>query len=189
MIRLPRFSTRGAAATTLLAALLAALCCASAQAAESFTNERQLGTKYSSLTQINAANAKDLSQAWEYHTGETNTTKGVLDAFEDEPSLIDGSLIICTTTRRLIALDPATGKERWVYDSNSKIAGMRKCRGISAWTDDTAAAGAMCKTRIFLGTPDYRLVAVDSKTGKTCPEFGDNGIVEIGRASCRERVS
>lgn len=166
-------------ASRMLSVITLLLCAASAFAAETFTNDRQLGTKYSPLTQINTANAKNLQLAWEYHTGETNNTKGVLDAFEDEPSLIDGSLVVCTTTRRLIALDPATGKQRWIYDPKSKIAGMRKCRGISAWTDDAAPAGTMCKTRIFLGTADYRLVAVDSKTGKTCPGFGTNGEVKM----------
>src|SRR5579885_1781851 len=117
-------------------ALWAALSIApGARAAEPFTDQRQLGTKSSPLAQINTANVKDLQLAWEYHTGEVNNAKNVLDAFEDEPSLIDGNLIVCTTSRRLIALDPATGKERWIYDPKSKLAGMRKCRGISAWVD------------------------------------------------------
>jgi quinoprotein glucose dehydrogenase len=150
-----------------------------AQAAESFTNERQLGLKYSTLKQINAANVKDLQLAWEYHTGEKSTDNKVLDAFEDEPSLIDGNLVVCTTSRRLIALDPATGAQRWVFDPKVQATGMKKCRGISAWTDEAAAAGSMCKTRIFLGTADYRLIAVDSKTGQACPAFGDGGQVKM----------
>jgi quinoprotein glucose dehydrogenase len=58
-----------------------------AKAAEPFTDQRQLGTKYSPLAQINTKNVGDLQLAWEYHTGETNTAKSSLDAFEDEPSL------------------------------------------------------------------------------------------------------
>ncbi len=148
--------------------------------AESFTNQRQLGLKYSSLAQINTDNVKNLQLAWEYHTGEPHSTsKKVLEAFEDEPSLIEGNLVVCTPTRRLIALDPATGKQRWLYDPKQKIVGMRKCRGISAWTDNLAPADAICKTRILLGTADYRLVAVDAKTGKPCTEFGVNGEVQM----------
>jgi quinoprotein glucose dehydrogenase len=162
------------------AALLALLTLVStAHAAETFTNERQMGQKYSPLTQINRSNVANLQLAWEYHTGEVSHATNVLDAFEDEPSLIDGSLIVCTTSRRLIALDPATGAQRWVYDPKAKLSGMRKCRGISAWTDDAAADGAFCKTRIFLGTSDYRLVAVDSKTGKACTDFGEKGEVQM----------
>ena len=150
-----------------------------ADAADPFTDQRQMGTKYSPLTQISADNVRNLQTAWEYHTGEISLDNKALDAFEDEPSLIDGNLIVCTTSRRLIALDPATGKERWVYDAKAQATGMKKCRGISAWTDAAAPAGAMCKTRLFLGTADYRLVAIDSRTGKACPEFGDNGQVQM----------
>jgi quinoprotein glucose dehydrogenase len=56
---------------------------------------------------------------------------------------------------------------------------MRKCRGISAWTDNAAAADTACKTRILLGTADYRLIAIDAKTGKPCPQFGVNGEVQM----------
>jgi len=57
-----------------------------ARAAETSTTDRQFGLKYSPLTRINTSNVKDLQPAWEYHTGETSTEKGVLDAFEDEPA-------------------------------------------------------------------------------------------------------
>src|SRR6202030_2626922 len=100
----------------LLAFPVLLLCSAQIPAAESFTSQRQLGLKYSPLTQINVGNVQDLTLAWEYHTGETSTATTSLDAFEDEPSLIEGNLVVCSTSRRLIALDPATGKQRWIYD-------------------------------------------------------------------------
>jgi quinoprotein glucose dehydrogenase len=153
-----------------------------ANCAEEFTNQRQLGVKFSALKQINKSNVGDLQLAWEYHTGETNHLKNVLDAFEDEPSLIDGNLVVCTTSRRLIALDPATGKQRWIYDPRQESAGMRKCRGISAWTDRAAPAEAMCRTRLFVGTVDYRLIAVDARTGKPCPDFGNHGEVQMPKS-------
>lgn len=150
-----------------------------AGAAEPFTDQRQMGLKYSPLTQVNAGNVGQLQAAWEFHTGELSVARNALDAFEDEPSLIDGNLIVCTTSRRLIALDPATGKQRWAYDPKGKANGMRKCRGIVAWQDPQAAIGTICKTRLFLGTADYRLVAVDSRTGTLCPGFGVNGEVQM----------
>lgn len=130
---------------TVLALSALQLRCLALPAAESFTVQRQMGLKYSPLTQINAGNVQDLTLAWEYHTGEMSTSKTSLDAFEDEPSLIDGNLVVCSTSRRLIALDPATGKQRWIYDPKGTTGGMKKCRGISAWTDDLAAADASCK--------------------------------------------
>jgi quinoprotein glucose dehydrogenase len=162
-----------------LATLLLTLFCATAHCAETFTNDRQLGLKYSPLTQITPGNVQNLSLAWEYHTGELNNDKTSFDAFEDEPSLIEGNLVVCTPTRRLIALDPATGQQRWVYDPQSKVKLLRKCRGISAWTDDQAPTAAACRTRILLGTTDYRLVAVDAKDGKPCADFGVNGVVRM----------
>jgi quinoprotein glucose dehydrogenase len=164
----------------LVIALFALSAPTSLRAAEATTDVHQTGMRYSPLAQINASNVKDLAPAWEYHTGETDNSKSSLDVFEDQPSMIEGNLVVCTTSRRLIALDPSTGKERWIFDPKSNAGkGPRKCRGISAWVDDQAAADAVCKTRIFLGTADNRLVAVDGKTGAPCQSFGVNGEVQI----------
>jgi len=148
-------------------------------AAEPFTDQRQLGTKYSPLRQITNKNVSNLELAWEYHTGELGTSNTSLDAFQDEPTLVEGSLVVCTTSRRLIALDPETGRERWVFDPEGSGHGMKKCRGISTWRDDKAAENASCKTRIFLGTADYRLIAIDAKNGEPCTEFGNQGVVQM----------
>src|SRR3546814_9534267 len=91
--------------------------------------------------------------------------------------MIDGNLVVCTVSRRVIALDPQTGKARWTYDPKSKVERYKKCRGVSHWVDTAAADGAICKSRIFLGTLDYRLIAIDAMTGKLCEGFGDNGEV------------
>lgn len=148
-------------------------------AAESVTNQRQMGLKYSPLAQINSKNVDNLELAWEYHTGELKTGNKSLDAFVDDSTLVEGNLVVCTPTRRLIALDPATGKQRWVYDPHSQGVGMNKCRGISTWVDAQTPADANCRTRIYLGTADNRLVAIDAKSGKPCTAFGANGEVKI----------
>jgi quinoprotein glucose dehydrogenase len=155
------------------------LCTFTAAAGEPATDQRQLGAKYSSLAQINTTNVKDLALAWEYRTGEVEASEKSLDAFEDEPLLIEGNLIVCTPSRRLIALDPRSGKERWVFDPKAKAAGAKKCRGVSAWVDAQAPADAACKARLFLGTIDYRLFAVDAKTGAPCQGFGVGGVVQM----------
>ena len=165
--------------TILTALLIAAVGIATANAAETFTSEHQLNTKYSPLTQISKANIGQLEKAWEYHTGETNNEKNILDAFEDEPILIEGNLMVCSTTRRLIALDPVTGKQRWVYDPKGTVGGMHKCRGIAAWEDSKVPANAICKTRLYVGTADYRLISIDAKTGKACDGFGKQGQVKM----------
>lgn len=161
----------------LLLALAGAAFCASAASPES----HQLGTKYSPLTQVNKGNVAQLQKAWEYHTGEVPPKEGgqALIAFEDQPTLVEGNLLVCTTTRRVIALDPATGKQRWIYDPKDPKVGMQKCRGVSHWVDEQAAEGTHCKSRIFLGTTSYRLVAFDARDGKPCAGFGDRGSVQM----------
>lgn len=149
-------------------------------AAESVVDQHQLGTKYSPLKKITTENVANLQVAWEYHTGDGAHPKpGSLTSFQDQPSLIEGNLVVCTTHRRVIALDPETGAERWVFDPKDPETGMKKCRGVANWIDNQAAEGAFCKTRIFLGTADYRLLAIDAKTGKLCPQFGEQGQVKM----------
>ena len=142
------------------------------------TEERNFGSKYSSLDTINKDNVADLQVAWQYNTGDLPSTPG-LTAFQDMPVLVEDNLIVCSVTRKLIALDPQTGKERWVYDPQSPPNSSNKCRGASVWEDKQAPAGAQCKTRLLLGTADYRLVAIDARSGKPCAEFGDQGVVKM----------
>jgi membrane-bound PQQ-dependent dehydrogenase (glucose/quinate/shikimate family) len=169
---LPRLS-----GTVSLAVVL--LFCQSVAASVADLDRRQSGSKYSPLTQITRNNVAQLELAWEYHTGEIENRPGSFVSFQDEPLLVDGNLIVCTISRRLIALDPATGKERWVYDPETPYNIINKCRGISAWVDEQAEDGEQCKTTLFLGTQDYRLIAIDASTGLPCEEFGDKGIVQM----------
>lgn len=175
-MRMNRFGS-AAGRWLLLCWLAAAMSAASAGDGDSY----QHGTKYSPLKQINRSNVEKLELAWEFHTGDVppKDLTNILLAFEDEPSLIDGNLVVCTTSRRLIALDPQTGKQRWAFDPQDPKVGMRKCRGVGHWVDSQAAEGAACKSRIFLGTADYRLVAIDARTGKYCEAFGDRGQVKM----------
>lgn len=142
-------------------------------------------SKYSPLKLINKQNVTHLEKAWEYHSGDLppEDLSGKLIALEDQPTLIDGNLVVCTTKRRVIALDPKTGRERWSFDPKDPLErdniGMRKCRGISHWIDPEAEQDANCKSRIFLGTADYRLVSIDAKNGKPCQGFGNNGQVAM----------
>lgn len=144
------------------------------------TDQHQTGDKYSGLAHINRDNVGGLELAWEYHTGDLpeDTTESLI-AFEDQPSLVAGNLLICSTSRRIMALDPATGEERWVFDPKDRQVGMRKCRGVASWIDDQAPAGAACQTRVLMATSDNRLLAIDARDGKSCPGFGDAGEVQI----------
>ena len=144
------------------------------------------GTRYSALRQITRENIGKLRAVWTYHTGalEPVTALNEKAAFEATPILVDGMLYLSTPFNRVIALDPETGAEKWSYDPKvdrshdySEVAS----RGVAAWTDARGAGDAPCRLRIFEGTIDARLLALDGKTGKPCASFGANGTVDLTR--------
>jgi quinoprotein glucose dehydrogenase len=141
----------------------------------------QAGTKYSTLTQINKENVKNLKVAWEWRTGEKpleqfHTTPGV---FEVTPVMVDGTLYLSTPYNRVIALDPFTGKERWSYDPKAYEDGQVPNgtgfvhRGVAFWRD-----GSNHRGRILMNSR-ARLIELDAETGKPVAGFGDNGIVNL----------
>ena len=81
----------------------------------------------------------------------------------------------------MIALDPETGKERWVYDprvDRGRFFPLVTSRGVSTWLDPSRAAGDVCR-RIFVATIDARLIALDAALGAPCGDFGRDGTVEL----------
>src|SRR5579871_6919022 len=124
------------------------------------------GTRYSSLTQINRDDVKDLRVAWEFRTGEMG--EGVKDwdrsAFEATPILYAGILYFTTPSTNVVAIDAATGTLRWRYDSHTRR-DLRYSdgvsRGVSLWVDESSPANAVCHARIFAPTLDSRLLSLD----------------------------
>src|SRR5580692_4022603 len=143
------------------------------------------GMRYSPLTQINRDNVSKLKVAWVFHTGELQESSGdkKRSGFETTPILVDGTLYITTPFNRVIALDPATGKQRWAYDPlidrTLDYGDGLVNRGASAWLDSTRAAGKRCRRRIFEATQDARLIALDAATGKPCADFGNSGQISL----------
>ncbi|HZA67266.1 MAG TPA: pyrroloquinoline quinone-dependent dehydrogenase, partial [Geminicoccaceae bacterium] len=142
------------------------------------------GTRYAPLSQIDRANVGKLEVAWTYRTGESGEGFRSRDkmAFEATPILARGRLYLSTPLDAVIALDPATGEEIWHHDP--KIDRTRRyaeatSRGVSSWQDANAAPDAPCAHRIFIGTLDGRLIALDGATGRPCADFGDNGEVDL----------
>ncbi|NIU76686.1 MAG: membrane-bound PQQ-dependent dehydrogenase, glucose/quinate/shikimate family, partial [Gammaproteobacteria bacterium] len=82
-----------------------------------------------------------------------------------------------------IALDPETGEERWSFDPELRGRRLRgpyplTCRGVAHWSDPERAQG-VCATRIFTGTIDSQLIALDAATGRPCDDFGRAGRVDL----------
>lgn len=145
------------------------------------------GSRFSPLTQINRNNVKSLKVAWIYRTGDLSDGQNARSSssFQCTPLLVDGTLYLVTSFNRVIALDPVTGKERWVFDPQIDLRrgydNQLNSRGVSTWLDPRRKDGQPCRRRILLGTNDSRLLAVDAATGKRCEDFGTNGEVDLAR--------
>ncbi|MBS0528646.1 MAG: pyrroloquinoline quinone-dependent dehydrogenase [Proteobacteria bacterium] len=144
------------------------------------------GTRFSPIDQIKPGNVDNLVPAWNFHTGDLSTRPPQVMArtkFEVTPLFVENSLVLCTPFNEVIALDPGTGKQKWRFDPKISLgqqpANRYNCRGVTYWVDAQAAEGAACRTRIFTGTNDARLIALDAKTGQPCPGFGEGGEVKV----------
>jgi len=141
------------------------------------------GSRFSPLTEITPGNVSRLEVAWTYNTGEAGIQPehGRPPALEATPLVVDGMMYIGTPTGLVIALDPATGEQRWRYDPGvdpDRGYGDFAARGVSYWRDTTGAS-TQCSRRIFFATIDARLLALDAATGRPCGQFGDSGVVDL----------
>lgn len=135
------------------------------------------GMRYSPLDEINRSNVSRLRVAWTYHTGEVSdgTKYPVRSAFETTPLIVDGVLYLTTPFNRLVALDAETGRELWSFDpkiDRSAPYPMLTNRGAAFWSDGR-------DRRLYYGTLDGRLFAIDAATGKPVESFGRGGFVDL----------
>jgi quinoprotein glucose dehydrogenase len=135
---------------------------------------------YSPLTQITPANVGNLKPAWVYHfgAGQANIGDEGLDyRFEVTPLLIGGVMYVSTPApprapnlkASVTALKPETGEVLWKYESPLNIHG----RGLAYWPGDEKTA-----PRLYFGTDQGYLMAVDITTGKLAPGFGRGGQID-----------
>lgn len=142
------------------------------------------GQRYSKARQITPANVAGLHPLWTYHTGAIHSSNHFtkLADFEATPVLLDRTLYLTTPFDKLIALDAATGAERWTYDPkipDNILAGNYTSRGVALWKGPASVVKAACANRIILVTLDARLIAVDPVSGTPCAGFGDKGQVDL----------
>jgi quinohemoprotein ethanol dehydrogenase len=111
--------------------------------------------RYSPLNQIDGENIARLGLAWHYDLATAARAQ------ESTPLVIDGVMYVTSAWSKVFALDAATGRELWAYDPKVPgTAAINACcdvvnRGVAAW-----------KGRLYLGTLDGRLVALDAGTGR-----------------------
>ncbi|MDA0814782.1 MAG: PQQ-binding-like beta-propeller repeat protein, partial [Verrucomicrobia bacterium] len=124
---------------------------------------------YAPLDQINRDNVAQLEVAWTYDTGE----KG---EYQANNLIVDGVLFTPSQSRRVIALNAATGKELWQWDPAKERSGGGggRQRGLVYWQN---ASGG--EQRLFTAIGGF-LFALDPKTGELIREFGEAGSINLG---------
>jgi quinoprotein glucose dehydrogenase len=156
------------------------------------------GMRYSPLAQINSSNVAGLQVAWTYHMkpAVAESSSASTDAAESgqrpaegagprrrrrggrfrqseaTPLVVGGLMYISTPYSRVVALDPQTGTESWVYQLPG--ASEPAQRGVAYWPGDDKHS-----PRIVFGTRDGLLIEVDAKTGKAVHSFGKDGSVDM----------
>jgi quinoprotein glucose dehydrogenase len=159
------------------------------------------GLRYSPLTQVTPGNVGQLQVAWVYHMRPAPTTPPPAAAADGAtpapapapppqgrgrgrgrggsgfavgqttPLVIDGVMYITTPYGRVVALDPTTGKEVWVYQPTE---GYPSAKGVEYFPGD-----AKTPPQIVFGTGSGRLYSVNAKTGVPNPAFGENGSINL----------
>src|SRR3989440_1289864 len=119
---------------------------------------------FSSLQQINRKNVRQLKVAWSFDTEEEG-------GLQTSPIVVDGVLYGITPTQKIFALDAATGKLLWKFDSGIK--GMQPDRGLAYWSD-----GNNKDRRILVGVMNF-VYALDAAIGKPIPSFGKDGRIDL----------
>src|SRR5215469_1434744 len=119
-------------------------------------------SQYSSLTEINKSNVKQLAVAWSYSTGDSKE-------YLFNPLVTDGMIFVQAKNNSLVALDAATGRELWVHPFQGPVT----TRGINYWENQDRS-----DRRVFTINGGF-LTAIDARTGQTVNSFGDNGRMDL----------
>jgi len=159
------------------AVILWAIWCSAALAAERDAHWPTYGgndakTRHSPLTQINRQNVSQLALAWQYDTGEKGDT-------QTQPIVVGRTLYGYTPTHKAFALEAATGKQLWVFDSG--LPGTGANRGLMYWSDGKGA-------RVFAAVDNF-VYALNALTGKPIGDFGKGGRIDLRENLGRDPAS
>ena len=108
--------------------------------------------RYSAIDQINTRNVSKLTRAWSYQSG-------VKATFQATPIMVNRTIFLSLPFNHVVALDAVTGKELWRYNHQRKQDYPMCCGPASRGV-------AVADGKVFIGTVDARLIALDAKSGK-----------------------
>ena len=126
-------------------------------------------TRFSPLTQINSGNVSKMALAWSYSMRPGGAGPSAASFNEVTPIVVNGVMYL-PAGNRVVALDPDTGKEIWVYQRKT---GLVSARGVAYWPGD-----GKNPPRLFF-TSGHHMVALNARTGQPDPGFGDGGEITM----------
>lgn len=134
-------------------------------------------SRYSALDQINRGNVAQLRVAWTYHTGDLPPNAAA--EIQATPIVVDAVLYTTTPALAVIALRADSGTLLWRFDPfANRERESHVNRGVVHWADGN--------DRRILYTSGRRLYALDARTGRPIPTFGDSGSVDLGAGLSRD---
>jgi glucose dehydrogenase len=132
-------------------------------------NRDLAGTRFSLLEQINTKNVVKLTRAWSYKLGRDASGGPFAGGSQFTPIVVKGVLYL-TASKRVVALEPETGKEIWSYEVR---AGSPSKRGVAYWP------GNRSNPPRIIFTAGQKMIALNANTGKVDPGFGNEGEVDM----------
>ena len=136
-------------------------------------------TRYSELKQIHAENVHQLGKVWTFHCGDARSDGR--SQIQCQPIMIRNTLYMTSPMLKLLALDAATGKQKWVFDPFASAASQNALgvnRGVVYWEKG--------EDKRILFTAGSKLFAISAETGEIVPTFGEKGTVDLGVGLGRE---
>ena len=141
-------------------------------------------SKYAPIGQIDRDNFHHLQVAWQW-SAKADSILALhprpYGGIHAAPVVVDGVLYATTPLNQVFALDATTGEGLWFYDPRSYAAGPSigyTNRGVAhrAWEGEQ---------RLYFGTRDAFLIALDATTGRPVESFGSSGRIDLTQALSR----
>ncbi|MFN2563727.1 MAG: PQQ-binding-like beta-propeller repeat protein [Gemmatimonadaceae bacterium] len=133
-------------------------------------------TRYAPLDQIRRENIKDLQVVWRWKAA--NFGPAPETYYRATPLYANGVLYTVAGERRAVAaIDPTTGETLWTWRMDEGLRWEKaprrfSGRGLAYWSDGR-------EERVIVVTPGYYMVALNARTGRPVPGFGEQGVVDL----------
>ncbi len=144
------------------------------------------GNRYSSNDQINKENVSQLKVAWSFSSHDKDPNNRTQN--QCNPIVVDGILYATSPQLKLLALDAATGEQKWIFNpadldtvaKRDPSAFFKVSRGVVYWENEDES-----DQRILYGVGS-RIYAINARTGTVITPFGKGGYIELSENLGRE---